>query len=48
MLVAADISGILAISLDLVAGMLGLYSLAKAASSLFAAYFTTIVVNNLG
>jgi ABC-type branched-subunit amino acid transport system ATPase component/ABC-type branched-subunit amino acid transport system permease subunit len=40
--------GILAISLDLVAGMLGLYSLGQGGFFAIGAYFTTIVVNNLG
>ena len=47
MLVAA-VFGILAISLDLVAGMLGLYSLGQGGFFAIGAYFTTIVVNSLG
>ena len=44
----AAVFGILAISLDLVAGMLGLYSLGQGGFFAIGAYLTTIVVNNLG
>jgi branched-chain amino acid transport system permease protein len=47
MLVAA-VFGVLAISLDLVAGMLGLYSLGQGGFFAIGAYLTTIVVNSLG
>jgi branched-chain amino acid transport system permease protein len=48
LVLVAAVFGILAISLDLVAGMLGLYSLGQGGFFAVGAYFTTIVVNNLG
>ena len=48
LVLVAAVFGILAISLDLVAGMLGLYSLGQGGFFAIGAYFTTIVVNNLG
>ena len=48
LVLVAAVFGILAISLDLVAGMLGLYSFGQGGFFAIGAYFTTIVVNNLG
>ena len=48
LVLVAAVFGVLAISLDLVAGMLGLYSLGQGGFFAIGAYFTTIVVNNLG
>jgi branched-chain amino acid transport system permease protein len=48
LVLVAAVFGILAISLDLVAGMLGLYSLGQGGFFAIGAYFTTIVVNSLG
>jgi branched-chain amino acid transport system permease protein len=48
LVLVAAVFGILAISLDLVAGMLGLYSLGQGGFFAIGAYFTTIVVNDLG
>src|ERR1700722_9074822 len=48
LVLVAAVFGILAISLDLVAGMLGLYSLGQGGFFAIGAYFTTIVVTNLG
>jgi branched-chain amino acid transport system permease protein len=48
LVLVAAVFGILAISLDLVAGMLGLYSLGQGGFFAIGAYFTTIVVNTLG
>lgn len=48
LVLVAAVFGILAISLDLVAGMLGLYSLGQGGFFAIGAYLTTIVVNNLG
>ena len=47
LVLVAAVFGILAISLDLVAGMLGLYSLGQGGFFAIGAYFTTIVVNDL-
>jgi branched-chain amino acid transport system permease protein len=47
LVLVAAVFGVLAISLDLVAGMLGLYSLGQGGFFAIGAYFTTIVVNNL-
>jgi len=48
LVLVAAVFGILAISLDLVAGMLGLYSLGQGGFFAIGAYVTTIVVNSLG
>ena len=48
LVLVAAVFGILAISLDLVAGMLGLYSLGQGGFFAIGAYLTTIVVNDLG
>ena len=48
LVMVAAVFGVLAISLDLVAGMLGLYSLGQGGFFAIGAYFTTIVVNSLG
>jgi branched-chain amino acid transport system permease protein len=48
LVLVAAVFGILAISLDLVAGMLGLYSLGQGGFFAIGAYFTTIVVNTFG
>ena len=48
LVLVAAVFGVLAISLDLVAGMLGLYSLGQGGFFAIGAYFTTIVVNSLG
>jgi branched-chain amino acid transport system permease protein len=48
LVLVAAVFGVLAISLDLVAGMLGLYSLGQGGFFAIGAYFTTIVVNTLG
>jgi branched-chain amino acid transport system permease protein len=48
LVLVAAVFGVLAISLDLVAGMLGLYSLGQGGFFAIGAYFTTIVVNDLG
>ena len=48
LVLVAAVFGILAISLDLVAGMLGLYSLGQGGFFAIGAYFTTIVVTSLG
>jgi branched-chain amino acid transport system permease protein len=48
LILVAAVFGILAISLDLVAGMLGLYSLGQGGFFAIGAYLTTIVVNDLG
>ena len=48
LVLVAAVFGILAISLDLVAGMLGLYSLGQGGFFAIGAYLTTIVVNGLG
>jgi branched-chain amino acid transport system permease protein len=47
LVLVAAVFGVLAISLDLVAGMLGLYSLGQGGFFAIGAYFTTIVVNDL-
>jgi branched-chain amino acid transport system permease protein len=47
LILVAAVFGILAISLDLVAGMLGLYSLGQGGFFAIGAYLTTIVVNDL-
>ena len=47
LVLVAAVFGVLAISLDLVAGMLGLYSLGQGGFFAIGAYFTTIVVNTL-
>ncbi|MDR3496301.1 MAG: ATP-binding cassette domain-containing protein [Ancalomicrobiaceae bacterium] len=47
LVLVAAVFGILAISLDLVAGMLGLYSLGQGGFFAIGAYLTTIVVNQL-
>ena len=48
LILVAAVFGILAISLDLVAGMLGLYSLGQGGFFAIGAYLTTIIVNELG
>ena len=48
LVLVAAVFAILAISLDLVAGMLGLYSLGQGGFFAIGAYLTTIVVNDLG
>jgi branched-chain amino acid transport system permease protein len=48
LVLVAAVFGVLAISLDLVAGMLGLYSLGQGGFFAIGAYFTTIVVTSLG
>ena len=48
LVLVAAMFAILAISLDLVAGMLGLYSLGQGGFFAIGAYLTTIVVNDLG
>ena len=48
LVLVAAVFGILAISLDLVAGMLGLYSLGQGGFFAIGAYVTTIVGNDLG
>ncbi len=48
LVLVAAVFGILAISLDLVAGMLGLYSLGQGGFFGIGAYLTTIVVNDYG
>jgi branched-chain amino acid transport system permease protein len=48
LVLVAAVFGVLAISLDLVAGMLGLYSLGQGGFFAIGAYFTTIVVNAFG
>ena len=48
LVLVAAVFGVLAISLDLVAGMLGLYSLGQGGFFAIGADFTTIVVNSLG
>ncbi len=48
LVLVAAVFGVLAISLDLVAGMLGLYSLGQGGFFAIGAYLTTIVVNDLG
>ena len=47
LVLVAAVFGVLAISLDLVAGMLGLYSLGQGGFFAIGAYFTTIIVNDL-
>ena len=47
LVLVAAVFGILAISLDLVAGMLGLYSLGQGGFFAIGAYLTTIVADNL-
>ena len=46
LVLVAAVFGVLAISLDLVAGMLGLYSLGQGGFFGIGAYLTTIVINN--
>jgi branched-chain amino acid transport system permease protein len=48
LVLVAAVFGVLAISLDLVAGMLGLYSLGQGGFFAIGAYLTTIIVNDLG
>ena len=48
LVLVAAVFGVLAISLDLVAGMLGLYSLGQGGFFAIGAYFTTIIVTSLG
>jgi branched-chain amino acid transport system permease protein len=48
LLLVAAVFGVLAISLDLVAGMLGLYSLGQGGFFAIGAYLTTIVANDFG
>jgi branched-chain amino acid transport system permease protein len=48
LILVAAVFAVLAISLDLVAGMLGLYSLGQGGFFAIGAYLTTVVVNDLG